>query len=291
MSAPHPIAIEVHPDESGAIDRFLGDRIYEFNANATSRDDGERFAATRRDAAGAIVAGISGYTWAGCCYVAHLWVSEPLRARGLGSALLLAAEDHAEAKGCTVVLLASHSFQSPRFYERHGYVRQAEVTDHPVGYSNIVFAKRLGGLRATGTSRRMAADVTARPLPRHLRIARPVTDLARSVRMYCDGIGWKVLATFADHEGFDGAMVGDAEAPYHFEFTVKRVGGAAPGPSAEDLVVLYLPSVQEWQHGCALLVAVGFLEVASSNPYWSARGRTFADPDGYRVVLQNASWP
>ena len=55
-------SIDIQGDESGEIDRFLADRIYEFNARATSRDDGERFAAVRRDAAGAIFAGISGYT-------------------------------------------------------------------------------------------------------------------------------------------------------------------------------------------------------------------------------------
>ena len=135
--------IAVLVDDAGAVDRFLADRIYEFNAAATSRDDGELFAATRRDAAGAVVAGISGYTWAGCCYVAHLWVAAPLRARGIGTALLLAVEAHARAKGCAVVLLASHSFQAPRFYETQGYVRQAEIADHPMGHSSIVFAKRL----------------------------------------------------------------------------------------------------------------------------------------------------
>lgn len=142
-------AIAIHPDRSGEIDRFLGDRIYEFNVRATSRDDGELFAATRQDATGAVAAGISGHTWAGCCYVAHLWVSERLRGRGLGSALLLAAEGHARSKGCRVVLLASHSFQAPGFYERHGYVRQAEIGDHPIGYSSIFFAKRIATCRNT----------------------------------------------------------------------------------------------------------------------------------------------
>jgi hypothetical protein len=91
--------------------------------------------------------------------------------------------------------------------------------------------------------------------------------------MYCDGLGWDVLAEFGDHDGFDGAMVGDPDAPYHFEFTMKRAGGVAPTPTAEDLVVLYLPTVQEWQRGCATSVAVGFVQVASANPYWSARGK------------------
>jgi len=117
-----------------------------------------------------------------------------------------------------------------------------------------------------------------------------VTDLAKSVRMYCDGLGWNVLGEFADHDGFDGAMVGDAGAPYHFEFTVKRVDGVAPAPTTEDLVVLYLPILQQWQRTCASLVAAGFVEVASANPYWSARGKTFEDPDGYRIVLENATW-
>jgi YycE-like protein len=30
--------------------------------------------------------------------------------------------------------------------------------------------------------------------------------------------------------------------------------------------------------------------VKSFNPYWDGNGCTFEDPDGYRVVLQNAAW-
>ena len=55
----------------------------------------------------------------------------------------LAVEDRAMVKGCAIVLLASHSFQAPAFYEKMGYVRQAEIADHPVGHSSIFFAKRL----------------------------------------------------------------------------------------------------------------------------------------------------
>jgi Acetyltransferases len=130
--------------ECDAIDRFLGDRVHEFNARATSCADGESFAVVKRDPPAAIVAGISGYTWCGCCYVSHLWVAESLRARGVGRALLRAAEGHALGRGCRIVLLSSHSFQSPGFYERLGYVRQASIADHPLGHANIVLAKRLG---------------------------------------------------------------------------------------------------------------------------------------------------
>jgi GNAT superfamily N-acetyltransferase len=129
--------------ECDSIDRFLADRIYEFNARATAYSDAESFAAVRRDESGTIVAGISGYAWGGCCYVSHLWVAESLRARGLGSALLRLAEAHARGKGCKIVLLSSHSFQAPAFYEYMGYVRQASIADHPMGHASIVLAKRL----------------------------------------------------------------------------------------------------------------------------------------------------
>jgi hypothetical protein len=34
----------------------------------------------------------------------------------------------------------------------------------------------------------------------------------------------------------------------------------------------------------------GYEPVSSYNQYWEVRGRTFEDPDGYRVALQNAAW-
>ena len=54
--------------------------------------------------------------------------------------------------------------------------------------------------------------------------------------------------------------------------------------------MLYLPDARAWEQRCAALRAAGFVEVRAFNPYWERCGRTFADPDGYRVVLQNAPW-
>ena len=124
----------------------------------------------------------------------------------------------------------------------------------------------------------------------HLRIARPVTDLARSVSMYCNGLGWNVLGQFEDHDGFNGVMVGHAGAPYHFEFTIERTGHVAPSPTPEDLVVVYMPFIAEWQKASASMLLAGFVKVSPFNPYWAAHGNTFQDPDGYRVVVQNSSW-
>jgi hypothetical protein len=55
--------------------------------------------------------------------------------------------------------------------------------------------------------------------------------------------------------------------------------------------VFYLPGEGEWQQTLSRMMAAGYEPVASFNPYWDRAGRTFQDPDGYRVVLQNARWP
>ena len=36
--------------------------------------------------------------------------------------------------------------------------------------------------------------------------------------------------------------------------------------------------------------AIVYEFVKSYNPYWDISGVTFEDPDGYRIVLQNATW-
>lgn len=128
-------------------------------------------------------------------------------------------------------------------------------------------------------------------MPPHIRIARPVRDLARAADMYRRGLGLHVLGGFEDHDGFDGVMLGAPDAGYHFELTRCRAHVVPPSPTVEDLIVFYVPSAGEWEAACARMLAAGFREVAAFNPYWDTHGRTFADDDGYRVVLARAAWP
>ena len=125
----------------------------------------------------------------------------------------------------------------------------------------------------------------------HLRVARPTDDLDAVVRFSRDGLGFVVLAEFHDHDGFDGVMLGHAGAAYHLEFTRKAGHPAGTAPTEDNLLVFYLPDREEWERAVARLEAQGYKPVTAFNPYWDRRGRTFADPDGYRVVLQNAPWP
>ena len=125
----------------------------------------------------------------------------------------------------------------------------------------------------------------------HLRVARPTDALDAVVRFYRDGLGFHVLAEFRDHDGFDGVMLGQPGAGYHLEFTHKAGHAAGKAPTRDNLLVFYLPDVTAWEAAVSRLVAAGHAPVPAFNQYWDRHGKTFEDPDGYRVVLQHAAWP
>lgn len=123
-----------------------------------------------------------------------------------------------------------------------------------------------------------------------LRVARPTDDLAEVVRFYEVGLGLSRLGSFANHDGFDGVMLGVPGASWHIEFTHRRAHTAGRAPTFDNLLVFYLPDGREWQEAIDRMMAAGYWPVASFNPYWDRFGHTFEDPDGYRVVLQHAEW-
>lgn len=123
-----------------------------------------------------------------------------------------------------------------------------------------------------------------------LRVARPTDQLDKVVRFYTDGLGLQILYRFENHEGFDGVMVGISGEPYHFEFTQQREHFVGRAPTQDHLIVFYLPDRREWQCAVDRMKTIGCEPVISYNPYWDKSGVTFEDPDGYRIVLQNASW-
>ncbi|QJT81031.1 VOC family protein [Kosakonia sp. MUSA4] len=124
----------------------------------------------------------------------------------------------------------------------------------------------------------------------HMRIARPVTNLERSFLMYSYGLGLQKVSEFTDHDGFNGIMLGNKGLAWHIEMTVCQNHPVPPSQTEEDLLVLYYPEKDEWEQTCARMSEAGFKEVNSFNPYWDVNGKTFIDPDKYRVVIQNKAW-
>lgn len=124
-----------------------------------------------------------------------------------------------------------------------------------------------------------------------LRVARPTDKLDEVIRFYRDGLGLNVVGSFEDHDGFTGVMLGIAGAPYHLEFTHKSGENVGRAPTHDNLLVFYLPDEGEWRAVNERLARAGYESVPSFNPFWDVDGKTYEDPDGYRVVLQRAEWP
>jgi catechol 2,3-dioxygenase-like lactoylglutathione lyase family enzyme len=124
-----------------------------------------------------------------------------------------------------------------------------------------------------------------------LRVARPTDHFDEVVHFYTQGLGMRLFASFEDHAGFDGVMLGLDGAAYHLEFTRKRGHTVGRAPTEDNLLVFYLPDLEAWTSAIDRMTAAGYQPVPSYNPYWDRHGRTYEDPDGYRIVLQNAGWP
>jgi GNAT superfamily N-acetyltransferase len=137
------LPIEISDVTSPADEAALRDALLEFNYQATGYRDGRSLSCFLREDDGTLIAGIDGFTWGGYAHVDYLWVSEPYRGTGLGSRLLAAAEAEARARGCTTVVLDTHSFQAPEFYRRQNYVEVGVTKDTPRGHTQVLFQKAL----------------------------------------------------------------------------------------------------------------------------------------------------
>jgi N-acetylglutamate synthase-like GNAT family acetyltransferase len=101
------------------------------------------FAFTTRGEENRLLACALGHTWGGTCELKTLWVEEALRHRGLGRALVLRVIDVAETRGCTQLLLSTHSFQAPDFYARLGFRELLRLNDYPRGHASVFMLRAL----------------------------------------------------------------------------------------------------------------------------------------------------
>ena len=126
----------------------------------------------------------------------------------------------------------------------------------------------------------------------HIRIARPTDNVNALRNFYCNGLGFRVLYEFEGHDGFDGLIIGleSGSAGYHLEFTTKEGHTVGRAPTEDNLLVFYLPDQAIWRKAVERMESAGCGTVKAFNEYWERVGRTFEDPDGYRIVLQNAKW-
>jgi ribosomal protein S18 acetylase RimI-like enzyme len=133
--------IDENPSDADV--RFLDDEIDRYNVEKTGITDGRIISVLIRDDRAGIIAGLYGWTWGGTCEVRYLWVREGFRERGYGKALMAAAEHEATVRGCDQIVLDTHSFQAPRFYQQLGFEIIGSHPDYPRGHQKYYLRKRL----------------------------------------------------------------------------------------------------------------------------------------------------
>jgi GNAT superfamily N-acetyltransferase len=143
MTTTRSINLDIVDDAPMADIVQLETHIDSYNAVRTGIDDARLLSIMLKRTDGELYAGLHGHTWGGTCQIKLLWVAEQERGRGLGAALLEAAESEARRRGCKQVMLATHSFQAPGFYAKYGFEQVATLADNPSGHTDILMVQRL----------------------------------------------------------------------------------------------------------------------------------------------------
>jgi catechol 2,3-dioxygenase-like lactoylglutathione lyase family enzyme len=118
-----------------------------------------------------------------------------------------------------------------------------------------------------------------------IRFARPTDQLEEVLRFYEEGLGLRRIDSFDDHAGYGGVMLGLPGEDVHLELTTHAEGSPGPAPTRDNLLVLYMTDREAIAGIETRMRALGHEPVEPENPYWND-DITFADPDGWRVVLR-----
>ncbi len=141
MEEPFNVTLEERPTNEDL--EIVRKGLASYNRANAPEDDHQRMSILLRDANDLVIGGALGGTYWGWLYIDWLWVDEPARRSGYGSALLAAAEREAVERGCRYVHLNTHSFQAVEFYERHGYRKAGELPNLPSGHIKFLLWKEL----------------------------------------------------------------------------------------------------------------------------------------------------
>src|SRR5689334_20969231 len=102
-----PLEISSEPAAPAEETAVIRNGVYRFNFDATGILEYRDVALFVRDHAGTIKGGLLGYVWAGWLHVTDLWLTAECRGRGLGSQLLVRAEQEAQAFGAGGAFLST----------------------------------------------------------------------------------------------------------------------------------------------------------------------------------------
>jgi GNAT superfamily N-acetyltransferase len=97
----------------------------------TMGDGGHRQIAVYAHREGEVVGGLLGITKWNWLHVDLLWVADVHRKSGIGSELMVAAENEARKRGCHHAHLETTELQAPGFYAKLGYTLFGTLENYP----------------------------------------------------------------------------------------------------------------------------------------------------------------
>ena len=111
--------------------QVIGDLIRSYNRSKREVAESEPLNLYVEDDSGELMAGLVAETFGNWLEIEYLFVKEDLRGQGIGSKLLQQAESEAKKRNCRYVFVNTYQFQSPAFYQKHGYKEVFTLKDYP----------------------------------------------------------------------------------------------------------------------------------------------------------------
>lgn len=120
----YDIIFEANPKSDDV--QHLNDKIIEEHKKKRTLEPLTFFGFFIRDSEGEILAGCAGNTMYGSLFIGNLWVSEPLRGKGIGTQLMQRAEQLAKERGCHFIALNTFDWEALDFYRKLGFTVELE---------------------------------------------------------------------------------------------------------------------------------------------------------------------
>ncbi|MFV3073817.1 GNAT family N-acetyltransferase [Niveispirillum fermenti] len=218
-----------------------------------------------RDAGGAIQGGIVLWFYGRDAYIHVLWVDAPWRGRGVGVALLRAAENAAVTAGAARLYLSTMGFQGPDFYPRYGFAAQGVFTDFTWGHDRHYFRKET------------LAPAPALPLPAGLYLHRAEAADDADVRTVENGLDAHWYLTIPDPYTETAVEITDAAGA--------RVGAGLAVVDGAYLTLVDLLVLPAWRGqgiGRRLLAALEQAGVQAGCRWSTVMPMDYQQPDFFR---------
>ncbi len=136
------VIIEVSEADRPEDREAILEALLAFNAANAPPANHHPLAILIKDAEGAVLGGLTGFSRYDWLFIEFFFIPETLRGNGLGRTLMRQAEQIARARNLTGIWLDTFSFQARPFYEKLGFMVFGELEDHPRGISQFWLQKR-----------------------------------------------------------------------------------------------------------------------------------------------------